>query len=88
MEVSRDDPAGSGPLLESIFNGVRGNPLVVWIRGVCSMTLLFETLGSGGREGDPGGRAGNKVFASSVGDTSGTGEIADTFPEEVVIGGK
>ena len=61
---------------------------MAWAREVVLMISLFETSDSGSSEGDTGGRAGNKVFAFSVGDTSGAGEIAEALSEGVVTGGK
>ena len=53
------------------------------------MILLFEPTDSGSSEGDTGGRTDNKVFAPSVGDTSGSGKIAEAaLSGGVAIGGK
>ena len=85
--VSGDDPAESFPFRMSLGE-VPSFDWVPWSDTLILFSICFDPVTPW--KGGTGGRASSNVsfFVPSERATSGTGEITDTLPEDVVTGGK
>ena len=85
--VSGDDPAESFPFRRSLGE-VPSLDWLPWSDTLILSSICFDPVTPW--KGGTGGRASSNVsfFVPSERATSGTGEITDTLPEDVAIGGK